>query len=60
MNSIIPTKDVGRIIYEDLLKFAVEKYGDDGEELLAKFLDSWASQYHYVLVNSDGEEIENV
>ena len=60
MTTIIPAKDAGRVIYEDLLKFAIEKYGVDGEVLLANFLDNWTSQYQYVLVNSDGEEIHYV
>ena len=44
--SIIPAKDVGRVILEDLREFAKKEYPDateaEREEMLAKFLNAWA------------------
>lgn len=44
--SIIPAKDVGRVILEDLREFAKKEYPDateaEREELLAGFLNAWA------------------
>jgi hypothetical protein len=42
---IIPAKDVGKVIFEDLLEFAIEQYGPEGEELLAEFLQFWSETY---------------
>lgn len=39
MSTIIPAKDVGTVIFQELQEFAKEQYGSEGEELLAKFLE---------------------
>lgn len=43
---IIPAKDVGRVVLEDLRKFARKEYPNatesEREELLAGFLNAWA------------------
>jgi len=39
MNTIIPAADVGQVIYDELAQFAQANYGDDGQKLLAEFLE---------------------
>ncbi len=38
MTTVIPAKDVGKVIFQELQEFAIEQYGAEGEYLLAKFL----------------------
>lgn len=46
MSAIIPAKDVGRVILEDLREFGrkewPEKTEAEREEILASFLNAWA------------------
>ncbi len=44
MSTIIPAAVVGKVIFQDLQDFAIAQYGDEGEELLAKFLDALSFQ----------------
>ena len=45
---LIPAKDVGRVILEDLREFAKKEYPEateaEREELIAKFLGAWSRQ----------------
>jgi len=38
MTPVIPAKDIGKAIFQELQEFAQEQYGAEGAELLAKYL----------------------